>query len=72
MAVGKWQGQLAAGPERMFMPKRPYIPDGALRYALAYPTPPCSFTDQEFVAALTLLGLAHLSRSLDRIARWDR
>lgn len=56
----------------MFMPKRPYLPDGALREALAYPASPTSFTEEEFVAALTLMGLSHLSRWLDRSARWDR
>lgn len=56
----------------MFMPKRPYLPDGALREALAYPASPEGFAEEDFVAALTLMGLSHLSRWLDRSARWDR
>jgi putative ATP-binding cassette transporter len=75
--AGLWpwgSGRICLPPVQtvMFMPKRPYIPDGALRDALSYPAPPRSFSDQEFIAALTKMGLSHLSRWLDRIARWDR
>jgi putative ATP-binding cassette transporter len=75
--AGLWpwgSGRIGLPPAEsiMFMPKRPYIPDGALRDVLAYPAPPRSFTEQEFVAALTRMGLSHLSGWLDRIARWDR
>jgi ABC-type uncharacterized transport system fused permease/ATPase subunit len=54
------------------MPKRPYIPDGALRDVLAYPASPRRFTNQEFGAALTRMGLSYLSSWLDRVARWDK
>ncbi len=75
--AGLWpwgSGRICLPPAQsiMFMPKRPYIPDGALRAALAYPNPPRSFSDQELISALTKMGLSHLSRWLDRIARWDR
>jgi putative ATP-binding cassette transporter len=75
--AGLWpwgSGRICLPPARsvMFVPKRPYIPDGPLRSALAYPNPPRSFTDEEFIAALTKMGLSHLSRWLDRITRWDR
>lgn len=75
--VGLWpwgSGRISLPPpERMmFMPKRPYMPDGALRDALAYPASPMSFTEQEFIRALALMGLSHLSRWLDRNARWDK
>lgn len=55
----------------MFMPKRPYIPDGTLRDVLAYPEAPKNFTTQEFLAVLTRIGLGHLAPLLDRAARWD-
>lgn len=75
--AGLWpwgSGRISLPPteQMMFMPKRPYVPDGALREALAYPASPRSFTEEDFVAALTLMGLSHLSRWLDRSARWDR
>jgi putative ATP-binding cassette transporter len=56
----------------MFMPKRPYIPDGALRDVLAYPAPSQRFTIQEFEAALENMGLSYLCCWLDREARWDK
>jgi putative ATP-binding cassette transporter len=55
----------------MFMPKRPYIPDGTLREVLAYPASPSAFTEQEFLTSLGRMRLSHLSQELDRGARWD-
>ncbi|WP_170984297.1 ABC transporter ATP-binding protein/permease [Rhodoligotrophos defluvii] len=56
----------------MFVPRRPYIPSGSLRAALAYPAPQVAYTDQELAAALKATHLAHLAGDLDRSARWDR
>jgi putative ATP-binding cassette transporter len=56
----------------MFMPRRPYIPPGLLRDALAYPLPADQFETEDFVAVLDRLGLTYLNPSLDRAARWDR
>ncbi len=56
----------------MFMPKRPYIPDGSLRDILANPATAENFTTAQFEAALTRMGLAHLVRRLDERGRWDQ
>jgi putative ATP-binding cassette transporter len=56
----------------MFMPKRPYIPNRALRDILSYPDSPQRFTDQELNAALSRMGLSDLTPALDRVVRWDR
>ncbi|MGA8172993.1 MAG: ABC transporter ATP-binding protein/permease [Methylocystis sp.] len=56
----------------MFMPKRPFISDGALREVLAYPAAPATFRDEQFLQALTRLNLAHLAPNLQREARWDQ
>jgi putative ATP-binding cassette transporter len=56
----------------MFMPKRPFIPDGSLNDVLAYPASPETFRDEQFLAALTRLGLAYLGPNLRRAARWDQ
>ena len=55
----------------MFMPQRPYLPLGALREALAYPSAPTTFPDDALVAACNRVGLAHLASELDRSANWD-
>ncbi|MBG0812555.1 ABC transporter ATP-binding protein/permease [Methylosinus sp. H3A] len=56
----------------MFMPKRPFIPDGDLRHILAYPGPPDAFQDEQLLAALTSLDLGYLGPDLYRSARWDQ
>ncbi|MGC1860000.1 MAG: ATP-binding cassette domain-containing protein [Methylocystis sp.] len=56
----------------MFMPKRPFIPDGALNDVLAYPAAPETFRDEQFLEALTRVGLAYLAPNLQRKARWDQ
>lgn len=56
----------------MFMPKRPYLPDGALRDVLAYPASAEQFPRPDLDSVLTRMGLAHLSPALDRVARWDK
>jgi putative ATP-binding cassette transporter len=56
----------------MFMPKRPFIPDGALNDVLAYPAAPETFRDEQFLEALTRVGFAYLALNLQRKARWDQ
>jgi putative ATP-binding cassette transporter len=69
---GAGRVSLPRGDSVMFMPKRPFIPDGSLRNVLAYPAAPEAFSEQEFNAALERMGLAHLSQALDCVARWDQ
>lgn len=56
----------------MFMPKHPYLPGGSLRDILAYPFPPGKFTDADYRAALSKMGLQHLAPALDTIAQWEK
>src|SRR5215813_7535390 len=70
-----WGAGRIALPSRqsvMFVPRRPYVPPGSLRAALAYPLPETTYTDSELVAALECCGLKQLTTSLDKEARWDR
>jgi putative ATP-binding cassette transporter len=55
----------------MFMPQRPYLPPGALRETLVYPSPATAFHDQDLVAACDRVALRRLSSELDRSANWD-
>jgi putative ATP-binding cassette transporter len=75
--AGLWPwgaGRIALPPRQsvMFIPRRPYVPPGSLRAALAYPLPETTYKDNELVAALERCGLQQLTTSLDREARWDR
>jgi len=56
----------------MFMPKRPFIPQGAIDRILAYPEPPESFQDEQLLTVLMRLGLGHLAPDLRRAALWDQ
>ncbi|MBV8377875.1 MAG: ABC transporter ATP-binding protein/permease [Verrucomicrobia bacterium] len=56
----------------MFVPRQPYVPLGALRAALAYPSPETAFKEEELVAVLQRAGLDRLSSSLSQVARWDK
>jgi len=75
--AGLWPwgaGRISLPPRQsvMFVPRRPYVPPGSLRAALAYPLPETTYKDEELVAALEYCGLKQLTSSLDREARWDR
>jgi vitamin B12/bleomycin/antimicrobial peptide transport system ATP-binding/permease protein len=63
---------LPADDRIMFMPKRPYIPDGSLRDVLANPAAAGNFTTTQFEAAMTRMGLSHLVHRLDERGRWDQ
>lgn len=55
-----------------FVAKQPYIPQLSLRGVLSYPRSSDAFSDDSYRAALTRVGLNHLTASLDRITRWDK
>jgi putative ATP-binding cassette transporter len=73
--AGLWPwggGTIALPADVLFLPKRPYIPDGALRDILAYPDPAEAFTRQEYENALKRMRLEHLAPALAQVGRWDR
>lgn len=55
-----------------FIPRRPYLPPGLLKAALAYPDAPQAFQDADYVACLKSVGLEKFVPDLDNSARWDR
>jgi putative ATP-binding cassette transporter len=58
--------------EAMFIPQRPYFPDGSLREALAYPEPAENYSDAALKKALRDGLLPQLQDSLDRPDAWSR
>jgi vitamin B12/bleomycin/antimicrobial peptide transport system ATP-binding/permease protein len=73
--AGLWpwgSGRIELPTATMFLAKRPYIPEGSLREVLAYPSSPEIFSDTEYQAALSRLGLSYLFESLDLRSHWDR
>ncbi len=60
-------------PERsVFMPQRPYFPEGTLRQALAYPDSAEHHTDEALKNALFDALLPHLANDLDVAGHWTQ
>lgn len=58
--------------EAMFLPQRPYFPQGKLRDALAYPEAPERYSDEELRRALGDALLPALRERLDEEAAWGQ
>jgi putative ATP-binding cassette transporter len=72
--AGIWpyaQGQVARPQDAMFVPQRPYLPEGSLRAALAYPEAAQRYTDAQLQQALRDAELSDLVTQLDRQAAWN-
>ncbi len=71
--AGIWphaSGKIEMPADAMFIPQRPYFPDGSLREALSYPEPAGRFTDQELEHALREALLPHLTDRLGDEDAW--
>jgi putative ATP-binding cassette transporter len=65
-------GTVERGTDAMFLPQRPYFPDGPLRDALAYPQAANIHTDSELKQALVEAMLPQLAEELDRTDAWSQ
>ena len=73
--AGIWpfaSGAVQRSSDAMFIPQRPYFPNGALREALAYPDLPSRYSDAQLQQALTDAQLPALVGDLDRQAAWGQ
>ena len=73
--AGIWpfsSGQIARPSDTMFIPQRPYFPNGPLRDALAYPKQPSEYTDGQLKKALEDALLPDLTDQLDRADAWSQ
>jgi len=65
-------GQTQLPANAMFIPQRPYFPDGTLRHALAYPQPAAQYSDEALKQALTDALLPQLASRLDDQDAWSQ
>jgi putative ATP-binding cassette transporter len=65
-------GQTQLPADAMFIPQRPYFPDGSLRNALAYPQPAAQYDDAALKQALTDALLPQLASRLDDEDAWSQ
>lgn len=65
-------GRVGLPKDTMFIPQRPYFPDGRLRDALAYPDPAENYTDEALRDALNAALLPTLTDQLDREDAWSQ
>ncbi|WP_297397583.1 ABC transporter ATP-binding protein/permease [Hydrogenophaga sp.] len=73
--AGIWphaRGRVGLPEDTMFIPQRPYFPDGRLRDALAYPDPAENYTDDALREALNAALLPALTDQLDREDAWSQ
>jgi putative ATP-binding cassette transporter len=56
----------------VFIPQRPYFPEGTLRNALAYPEVSVNYTDEQMKQALELALLPQLGSQLDTVGQWTQ
>lgn len=56
----------------MFIPQRPYFPNGPLRDALAYPQNPALFGDDDLKNALEQALLPGLTERLNEVGAWSQ
>ena len=73
--AGIWpfaSGTLNRPTNSMFLPQRPYFPNGPLREALAYPQQASLFSDDELTSALRRAQLPELSTRLNEVGAWSQ
>ncbi|MES2979328.1 MAG: ABC transporter ATP-binding protein/permease [Pseudomonadota bacterium] len=73
--AGIWpfaKGRTSLPAGAMFIPQRPYFPDGSLRDALAYPQPASAYSDAQLKASLEQALLPQLTGRLDDRDAWTQ
>ncbi|MDZ7920375.1 ABC transporter ATP-binding protein/permease [Rhodoferax sp.] len=73
--AGIWpfaSGAVQLPTDTMFIPQRPYFPNGPLREALAYPQATTAYTDAQLQQALRDALLPGLVDDLDRVDAWSQ
>jgi putative ATP-binding cassette transporter len=67
-----WKGRISLpkGSTLLFLPQRPYLPIGTLKYAACYPADAAGVADDAVRDALSAVGLGHFAGDLGRDENW--
>jgi putative ATP-binding cassette transporter len=71
-ARARWRRPRGFDQQVMFLPQRPYFPNGTLREALAYPEPADRYRDEDLQQALQDALLPHLCQRLEEEDTWGQ
>jgi putative ATP-binding cassette transporter len=66
------RGEISVPKNMFFLPQKPYIPLGTLRYVISYPHDPASHSRADMAQALRDAGLPNLVDRLDRDDNWPQ
>lgn len=69
---GEGKVGIPANAEIMLLPQRPYLPQGSLRAALAYPSEAQTYDDEAIRRAMDKVRLGHLRERLDEVDLWGQ
>jgi putative ATP-binding cassette transporter len=69
---GRGRVRLPDGGDMLFMPQRPFLPEGTLREVLCYPRRPDGFPDRAVRHALECAGIGWLGPRLDKQESWEQ
>ena len=73
--AGLWvysEGDVYCPPHQLFLSQKPYLPQGSLLTALAYPNEEKAFNRDEMIEVLKQVSLGHLQDRLDQEQDWTR
>ena len=67
-----WKGRVVMpeGARLLFLPQKPYLPIGSLKYAVSYPEDAGRFSDDDVREALRAVGLPQLAEDLGQRENW--
>lgn len=69
---GEGKVGIPEGAEIMLLPQRPYLPQGSLRAAIAYPSEEHVYSDAQIASAMAKVNLGHLAERLDEVDLWGQ